>query len=48
MFTGSVPDEVDGILRAMKILSTSSFGGEVKPTAPYHKISRHVKNPFEV
>jgi hypothetical protein len=48
MFTGSVPDEADGILRAIKILSTPSFGGGVKLTAPYHKISRHVKNPFEV
>jgi hypothetical protein len=25
--------------------NTTSFGGEVKPSAPCHKILRHVKNP---
>jgi hypothetical protein len=31
----------------MKIRSTTSFGGEVKPTAPCCKILRHVKDPSE-
>jgi hypothetical protein len=33
-----------GFLRAVKIRSTPSFGGEVKPSAPC-KILRHVKDP---
>jgi hypothetical protein len=28
-----------------KIFSAPSFGGEVKPSVPCHKILRHVKNP---
>jgi hypothetical protein len=35
----------DGFLRAIKIRSTPSFGGEVKPLAPCHKTLRHVKEP---
>jgi hypothetical protein len=35
-------------LRAIRILSMTSFGEEVKPSAPCRKILRHVKNPFEV
>jgi hypothetical protein len=31
-------------LRAIKIHSTTSFGGKVKRSAPCHKILRHVKN----
>jgi hypothetical protein len=36
----------DGFLRAAKICSTPSFGGEVKPEAPCHKILQHVKEPY--
>jgi hypothetical protein len=35
--------EDDGFLRAIKIRSTNSFGGEVKKSALCHKVSRHVK-----
>jgi hypothetical protein len=38
----------DGFLRAIKIRSTTSFGVEVKPSAPCRKILRHVKDHFEV
>jgi hypothetical protein len=37
----------DGLLRAIKIRSTPSFGEEVNPEDPCRKVSRHVKNPFE-
>jgi hypothetical protein len=47
-FAGSNPAEGDGILMAVEIRSTTSFGEEVKPPAPHRKISRHVKIPFEV
>jgi hypothetical protein len=40
---GSNPVKDDGFLRTIKIRSTTSFGGEVKPTAPRRKILRHVK-----
>jgi hypothetical protein len=36
------PAEDDGFVMAIRICSTSSFGGEVKPSAPCLKISRHV------
>jgi hypothetical protein len=36
----------DGFLRAIKILRTSSFGGEVKMWAPCFK--KNVEDPFEV
>jgi hypothetical protein len=42
------PAEGDGFLRAIKIRSTASFGGEVKPSALCHNILRHVKDPFKV
>jgi hypothetical protein len=32
----------------MKILSTPSFEGEVKPVAPCHKFLRHIEEHFEV
>jgi hypothetical protein len=40
---GFRPGRGSGFLRAIKIYSTPSFGGEVKPEAPY-KILRHVRN----
>jgi hypothetical protein len=45
-FAGSIPDEVDGFLRVIKILSTTSFGGEVKPSVPCRRFTRHVKEPY--
>jgi hypothetical protein len=33
----------DGFLRAIKFRSAPSFGGEVKPPAPWRKILEHVK-----
>jgi hypothetical protein len=45
---GLNPGRRDGFLRTIKIGSTPSFGGEVKPSGPWHKILRHVKNLFEV
>jgi hypothetical protein len=33
-------------LRAIKIRSTTSFRGEVKPAVPCRKFLRHVKNPY--
>jgi hypothetical protein len=38
------PGQGDGFLRAIKIRSTPSFGGEVKPEVPCRKILRHVKD----
>jgi hypothetical protein len=40
---GFKPAEATEFLRAIKIRSTPSFGGEVKPKAPCRKILRHVK-----
>jgi hypothetical protein len=37
------PGRGDGFLRAIKICSMPSFGGEVKPGAPCSKILPHVK-----
>jgi hypothetical protein len=37
-----------GFLRAIKIHSTPSFGGEVKLEAPRYKILRHVKRHLQV
>jgi hypothetical protein len=42
---GFNPGRDDGFLRAIKIRSTTSFGGEVKPSVPCRKILRHVKHP---
>jgi membrane-associated protease RseP (regulator of RpoE activity) len=36
------------ILRAIKIRSTTSLGGKVKPAVPCCKILRHVKNPYSM
>jgi hypothetical protein len=40
---GFNPSRDDGFLRAIRIRSTPSLGGEVKLSAPCHKILRHVK-----
>jgi hypothetical protein len=40
-------DKVRGF-RAIKIRSPPSFGGEVKPSAPFREILRHVIEPFDV
>jgi hypothetical protein len=41
---GFEPGQRDGFLRAIKICSTPSFGWEVKPEVPCHKILWHVKD----
>jgi hypothetical protein len=33
-------------LKSDKTRRTTSFGGEVKPSAPYRKILRHIKYPW--
>jgi hypothetical protein len=38
--------ESNGFLRVIKIYSTTSFGGEIKPSAMCLKILRHVKVPL--
>jgi hypothetical protein len=38
-FAGSNPAEAVGLLRAKKILSTPSFGGEVKPSVPCRRFA---------
>jgi hypothetical protein len=38
-FAGSIPTEVDGFLRVIKIQSTTSFGGEVKPSVPCRRFT---------
>jgi hypothetical protein len=38
----------DVFLRAIKIRSTPSFGGELKPSAPCRKVLRYVRNHFDV
>jgi hypothetical protein len=45
---GLKPDWEERFLRAIKIPSRTSFGGEVKPSAPHHKILRLVKHPFSM
>jgi hypothetical protein len=47
-FEGSNPNEDDVLSRAIKIRSTTSFGGEVKPMFPCRKILRHVKYPYSM
>jgi hypothetical protein len=42
----SNPAENDRFLRAIKIRSTTSFGGEVKPAALYRTILQHVNDPL--
>jgi hypothetical protein len=46
-FAGSNPAEDDGFLREIKILSMTSFGGQVKTSALCREILRHVKTPAE-
>jgi hypothetical protein len=41
-FLGSNLAEDDGYLTAIKIHSTTSVRGEVKPSVPYSKILQHV------
>jgi hypothetical protein len=41
----SNPVENEEFLRTIKIRSTTSFGGEVKPSAICRKVLRYVKNP---
>jgi hypothetical protein len=36
---GSILTEVDGFLRVIKIRSTTSFGGEVKPSVPCRRFT---------
>jgi hypothetical protein len=38
-FSGSNPAENDGFLRVIKIRSTTSFGGEVKPLVPCRRFT---------
>ena len=44
-FAGSNPAEAVGFFREKKILSTPSFGREVKLSVPYRRF-RHVKDPW--
>jgi hypothetical protein len=46
-FAGSNPAKGNGLLRVIKIHSTHSFGGQVKPLAPCRKISWHVKELYK-
>jgi hypothetical protein len=43
---GSNPAEDVGFLRAIKILSMTSSGGEVKPSVPCHKFVQHAVEPY--
>jgi hypothetical protein len=45
---GFKPGRGDGFLREIKILSTTSFGWEVKPEVPCLMILRHVKECYVV
>jgi hypothetical protein len=47
-FWDSNPPQDDGFLRAINILSTTSFGEEVKLAIPCRTILWHVKNPCSV
>jgi hypothetical protein len=38
-FAGSNKAEDDGLLRVIKIRSTTSFGGEVKPSVPCRRFT---------
>jgi hypothetical protein len=46
-FLGSNLAEDDGYLTAIKIHSTTSVRGEVKPSVPCSKILQHVKEPYK-
>jgi hypothetical protein len=41
------PGRGDGFLKAIKMRSMTSFGGEVKPSAPRRKILRQVKSHLQ-
>jgi hypothetical protein len=43
---GFKPGRGQWIFKGDKIRSTTSFGGEVKPSLPCRKILRHVKDPY--
>jgi hypothetical protein len=45
---GFKPGRGRWIWKVIKIRCTTSFGGEVKPSAPCRKILRHVKDPWGV
>jgi hypothetical protein len=45
-FAGSYPADSNGFLRVVEFRSTTSFGGEVKPSISCRKILRHVKDPL--
>jgi hypothetical protein len=48
-FAGSNPAEAVGFLRAEKILSTRSFGGEVKPSVPCRRFTwKFISRPRRV
>jgi hypothetical protein len=42
------PAEGGGFLRAVKICSTTSSRGKIKPAIPCRKILRHVKDPYSM
>jgi hypothetical protein len=44
-FAGSNPAEDNRILKAKEVRSTTSFGGEVKPSASCREISQSFKEP---
>jgi hypothetical protein len=41
------PGKGDGFLRAIKVHSTPSFGGEVNLGAPCHNNLQHIKEPYK-
>jgi hypothetical protein len=42
------PSQKRLFVRAIKIRSTTFFGGEVKPSAPCRKILQHIKEPYSI
>jgi hypothetical protein len=40
------PADGDGLLRAIKVRSTTSFAGKVKPEVPCRRILRHVTENY--
>jgi hypothetical protein len=46
MFTVSNPAKDNELLMAIEIRSTTSFGGEVKPSVPCRKVLRRIKKPY--
>jgi hypothetical protein len=44
---GFIPDRGRWISRTIKFHSTTSFGGEAKPSVSCRKMLRHVKKPYE-